>query len=79
MAKPLTKEQATLITACTGVMMFQDGKIFKEEVEKRLDRSVSLEEWATDAFREQIIQLFWNDFVSLMYRERPLIITLGDS
>jgi hypothetical protein len=74
MMKPLTKKQATVITAVTGIMMFHNGKLFKEEVETKLGREVTFEEFATEEFQYMVKTMYIDDWWDLCYRESPLIV-----
>lgn len=62
----LTKEQALIITAFTGVMScpFSD---FHEFVEKRLGRPIWTHEMGSPEFWEEIKQATKEDFLSICY------------
>lgn len=61
----LTKEQAIVITGFTGIVAcsFAD---FHVDVERRLGRSVFTHEFATNTFKEEVKDLYYKDFLSML-------------
>lgn len=61
----LTKEQAIVITGFTGIVAcsFAD---FHADVERRLGRSVFTHEFATNTFMEEVKDLYYKDFLSML-------------
>lgn len=65
----LTKEQAAVLGAFTGIMSgpFSD---LQEYAEKKLGRSVWTHEFASEHFFSQLKELSREDFIAICYRER---------
>lgn len=62
----LTKTEAACITAVTGTVMLE-AKHFMAEVSKKLERKIYPEEFNNIAFRDEIRELFMEDFLKLCY------------
>ena len=60
----LTKEQAVVISAFTGVLICEFSHMHAE-VERRLGRPVFTHEFASDALSVEIKEVFKHDFVSM--------------
>jgi len=74
----LTKTQAAAITAVTGGVMLE-ARFFMEEVSKKLKRHVMPEEFNNQLFRDEVRELFMDEFIDLCYQEpENKIILLGD-
>lgn len=65
----LTKEQAIVIMGYTGITTCV-FKLFHEDVENRLGRSIYTHEFAQEALWEEIKQVYRNDFVDMCYKEQ---------
>lgn len=64
----LSKEQAVALMVVTGVILISP-KIFLEEIDKKLQRKVTAEEFANPAFILELKELYHDDFLALVYRE----------
>ena len=64
----LSKEQAVALMVVTGVILI-DPKIFRAEIDKRLQRTVSAAEYANPAFLLELKDMYYDDFLNLVYRE----------
>lgn len=64
--KGLTKEQAIVITATTGIMVTRSFADFHEAVESKLGRPVWTHEMASKEMASEIKDAFWDDFIELM-------------
>lgn len=71
---PLTREQAVILTACTGTLLLEPI-IFMSELEKKLGRKIQPAEWSNPDFQEFIRETYREDFLKLVYRGE--IITLS--
>ena len=63
--KRLTKEQAIVISAYTGVLICDFGDMH-EDVERRMKRPVWTHEFANEEMRKRLRQLYREDFLSMV-------------
>lgn len=59
-----TKEQALIITGYTGFTACNFGD-FQEDVEKRLGRPVFTHEFAREALRDELKEVYKADFIAM--------------
>lgn len=60
----LTKEQATVITVMTGVLVL-DPRLFRRTVEERVGREIFPAEWANPDFLLRLKDLYREDLAKL--------------
>lgn len=68
MTKPLTKEQAIVVSAYTGILICE-FKDMHQDIEKRLGKPVDQFEFLDPQFRPRIKELYKKDFLELMPNE----------
>lgn len=64
--KGLTKEQAIILTAITGIMVTKNFSDFHEAVESKLGRPIWTHEFASKEMTAEIKDAFWGDFMEMM-------------
>ena len=66
----LTKQQAIILTAYTGIMFCRSFQDLHEDVEKRLGQPVFSHQFGNKDFRDNVIKpLYKEDFLSLIPEE----------
>jgi hypothetical protein len=71
----LTSEQATILAVVTGVLVLSP-KLFRQNIEKRLQRKVELAEWANDDFVKYLQDLYREEFLAICCMDEPDLIVV---
>ena len=66
----LTKEQAVILTGFTGLIHGSFGD-FHQDVEKRLGRPVWTHEFASKKMKEELKELYRDDFIAMQPEGKP--------
>lgn len=71
--RELTRDEAIVISICTGGLCCPPTDILKD-VEERLGRPVSNAEFANAAFREELQELYRPEFLRMVYMGPRIIV-----
>jgi hypothetical protein len=76
MLRPLSKEQAVVLMACTGCCLMEPAD-FHEALEKKFDRAIAKEEYSDPEFMASVQEAFREDMKNLCEFSSGLILPKG--